>query len=179
MDLRFLEKMQAPSQDFSRHAGNKGKSIALESRPDACVLPGTPAIGGTGTEARERSPTQAAPAEAIGASESAFNRFMSGQTHKLSCEILVGIANIFHVSTDFLLRLTDIPYRTNYDIEALGLSAGAAENMTLPGAERRRGFPAAGSPALCETGPSNYADKVRQVAQNERRKKETWFAEFW
>ena len=53
---------------------------------------------------------------------------MSGQTNKLSCESLVGIANIFHVSTDFLLCLTDIPYRTNYDIEALGLSAGAMRN---------------------------------------------------
>ena len=30
---------------------------------------------------------------------------------------------------DFLLCLTDIPYRTNYDIEALGLSAGAAEKL--------------------------------------------------
>ena len=73
--------------------------------------------------------TQAALAEAIGISESAFNRFMSGQTNKLSCESLVGIANILHVSTDFLLCLTDIPYRTNYDIEALGLSAGAAEKL--------------------------------------------------
>lgn len=78
---------------------------------------------------RERNMTQAALAEAIGISESAFNRFMSGQTNKLSCESLVGIANIFHVSTDFLLCLTDIPYRTNYDIEALGLSAGAAEKL--------------------------------------------------
>lgn len=33
------------------------------------------------------------------------------------------------MSTDFLLGETDIPYRTNYDIEALGLSAKAAQRL--------------------------------------------------
>lgn len=55
-------------------------------------LPGTP--GNPRDRIRdllhERNMTQAALAEAIGISESAFNRFMSGQTNKLSCESLVG-----------------------------------------------------------------------------------------
>lgn len=33
------------------------------------------------------------------------------------------------MSTDFLLGETNIPYRTNYDIEALGLSAKAAQRL--------------------------------------------------
>ena len=39
------------------------------------------------------------------------------------------MAKIFHVSTDFLLCLTDIPFKTNYDIEHLGLSVGAAKML--------------------------------------------------
>lgn len=39
------------------------------------------------------------------------------------------IANYFEVSTDFLLGLTDIPSRKEYDIERLGLSVEAAANL--------------------------------------------------
>ncbi len=73
--------------------------------------------------------TQAQLAERIGISESTLNRFLSGQTDKLSSDNVITIASIFHVSTDFLLGLTDIPYRTNYDLEKLGLSAQAAKNL--------------------------------------------------
>jgi len=73
--------------------------------------------------------TQAQLAERIGISESSLNRFLSGQTDKLSGDNVIAIAGIFHVSTDFLLGLTDIPYRTNYDLEKLGLSAQAAKNL--------------------------------------------------
>lgn len=77
----------------------------------------------------EHSMTQAQLAEKIGISESTLNRFLSGQTDKLSSDNAIAIAGIFHVSTDFLLGLTDIPYRTNYDLEKLGLSAQAAKNL--------------------------------------------------
>ena len=77
----------------------------------------------------EHNMTQAQLAERIGISESSLNRFLSGQTDKLSSDNVMAIAGIFHVSTDFLLGLTDIPYRTNYDLEKLGLSAQAAKNL--------------------------------------------------
>lgn len=77
----------------------------------------------------EHNMTQAQLAEKIGISESTLNRFLSGQTDKLSGDNIISIAGIFHVSTDFLLGLTDIPYRTNYDLEKLGLSAQAAKNL--------------------------------------------------
>ena len=77
----------------------------------------------------EHNMTQAQLAERISISESTLNRFLSGQTDKLSSDNVMAIADIFHVSTDFLLGLTDIPYRTNYDLEKLGLSAQAAKNL--------------------------------------------------
>ena len=39
------------------------------------------------------------------------------------------IAEIFNVSTDFLLGITDEPDRKNYDISELGLSVEAARNL--------------------------------------------------
>ena len=43
--------------------------------------------------------------------------------------MLLKIAKCFGVSTDFLLGATDVPYRTNYDIEELGLTAAAAAKL--------------------------------------------------
>lgn len=77
----------------------------------------------------ERKMTQAQLAEKLEISESSLNRYLSGQTDKLSTENIVKMARIFGVSTDFLLCETDIPYRTNYDIEELGLSAKAAARL--------------------------------------------------
>ena len=73
--------------------------------------------------------SQAQLAEKIGISESAFSRYLSGQTDKLSTENIVAIAKVFDVTTDFLLCLTDIPFTTNFDIEKLGLSVKAAEKL--------------------------------------------------
>ena len=77
----------------------------------------------------EKKMSQAELAEKIGMSESSFSRYMSGQTDKLSTNSIIAIASVFGVSTDFLLCLTNIPYRTNYDIEKLGLTAEAAKSL--------------------------------------------------
>lgn len=78
---------------------------------------------------KEREMSQAQLAEKIGISESAFSRYLSGQTDKLSTENIVAIAKVFDVTTDFLLCLTDVPFTTNFDIEKLGLSVKAAEKL--------------------------------------------------
>lgn len=78
---------------------------------------------------RERGMTQAQLAEKLEISESSLNRYISGQTDKLSTENIVKMARVFGVSTDFLLCETDIPYRTNYDIGELGLTAKAAARL--------------------------------------------------
>ena len=57
---------------------------------------------------------QAQLAEKLEISESSLNRYISGQTDKLSTENVVKMARV-----DFLLCETDIPFRTNYDIMIL------------------------------------------------------------
>lgn len=78
---------------------------------------------------RERGMTQSDLAEKIGISGGALNRYISGETDKIAAENIVKIARVFGVSTDFLLCETNIPYRTNYDIEELGLTAKAAARL--------------------------------------------------
>ena len=73
--------------------------------------------------------TQARLAKELGISESTLSRFLSGETTKLGNEHIIKIANIFNVSTDFLLGETNIPDKKNYDIEELGLTAKAAQAL--------------------------------------------------
>ena len=77
----------------------------------------------------EKGMTQAQLAAQIDLSEGGLSRYMSGETEKFSANNIIKAAQVFGVSTDFLLGLTNIPYRTNYDMEELGLSAKAAEKL--------------------------------------------------
>ena len=78
---------------------------------------------------KARGMTQAMLAEKIGISESTLNRFLTGQTEKLSTDNLIALAGTFHVTTDFLLGLTDLPVSINADIEPLHLTTGAAQKL--------------------------------------------------
>ena len=78
---------------------------------------------------KERKVTQAELATRIGCSESSLSRFISGKTDKLGDESIIRIARAFNVSTDFLLGVTTVPDRKNYEIDELGLSAQAARNL--------------------------------------------------
>lgn len=75
---------------------------------------------------KERKVTQGELAAAIGVSESALSRFLSGKTDKIGDDSIIKIADFLGVSTDFILGQTDFPERRNYDIEELGLSYKAA-----------------------------------------------------
>lgn len=72
---------------------------------------------------------QAELASKIGVAESSISRFLNGSKNKLTIEQIISIARIFNVSSDFLLCLTDVPDKKNYDISELGLSAEAARNL--------------------------------------------------
>ena len=61
--------------------------------------------------------------------ESSISRFLNGTKNKLTIEQIIRIARIFNVSSDFLLCLTNVPDKKNYDISELGLSAEAARNL--------------------------------------------------
>lgn len=78
---------------------------------------------------RQRKMTQAELAKKIDIAESTLSRFVSGRTDKLGDESVMQIAEIFNVSTDFLLGITDEPDRKNYDVSELGLSVEAAKNL--------------------------------------------------
>ena len=86
---------------------------------------------------KSRKITQAELAVRIGTTESTLSRFLSGKTDKLGDESIIRIAHLFNVSTDFLLGVTNIPDRKNYDIEELGLSAQAARNLYTGKADAR------------------------------------------
>lgn len=73
--------------------------------------------------------TQSELAKRIDIAESTLSRFISGRTDKLGNESIMRIAEIFNVSTDFLLGITDEPDRKNYDVSELSLSVEAARNL--------------------------------------------------
>ncbi len=78
---------------------------------------------------KEYKVTQAGLAAKIDCTDSTLSRFLSGKTDKLSDENIIRIARVFNVSTDFLLGVTDVPDRKNYEISELGLSVQAARNL--------------------------------------------------
>ena len=78
---------------------------------------------------KEHKITQAELASKIGVAESSISRFLKGTKDKLTTEQIIRIARIFNVSSDFLLCLTNVPDKKNYDISELGLSAEAARNL--------------------------------------------------
>lgn len=91
-------------------------------------LPGT--IGQRLAELREQKGlTKEELAERVGVSTSTLSRLEGGQIQKFSDEMLTALVREFNVSSDFLLGLTNIPDRKNYDIGELGLSALAARNL--------------------------------------------------
>ena len=67
-------------------------------------------------------------AKAIGVSEATMSRYVKGTT-AIPCDVLLKIARYFQVTTDFLLGATNIPYKTNYDIDRLGLTEEAAKRL--------------------------------------------------
>lgn len=91
-------------------------------------LPGT--TGERITELREGAGlTIEELAAKIGINATTLGRMEKGQTQKIGDDVLTALAREFNVSTDFLLGLTSVPDRKNYDIGELGLSAQAARNL--------------------------------------------------
>ncbi len=68
-------------------------------------------------------------ASKIGVNATTLGRMEKGQTQKIGSDVLAALAREFRVSTDFLLDLTDIPDRKNYEVNELGLSAQAVRNL--------------------------------------------------
>ena len=73
--------------------------------------------------------TQKELAEKIGVSASQLSRIVSGETKTVSSDILIGAAKEFKVSTDYILGLSNVSVRKNYEISELGLSEGAVRGL--------------------------------------------------
>ena len=76
----------------------------------------------------EKKMSHAKLAKAIHISEATMSRYING-TSEIPCDVLLGIARFFNVTTDFLLGATNIPYKTNFDIDKLGLTEAAAKKL--------------------------------------------------
>lgn len=58
-----------------------------------------------------------------------YNGIVGGETKTVGRHILIGVAEVFKVSTDYILGLSDISVRKSYDISELGLSKDAVEGF--------------------------------------------------
>ena len=73
--------------------------------------------------------SQAELSRMLGINSATLSRFMSGKTVTITNENLVKIADIFNVSTDYLLGRTDIKDKMNHAASELGLSTEVAKNL--------------------------------------------------
>ena len=68
-------------------------------------------------------------ADKIGLSAPQLSRIISGKTSTINSDALIGIAETFKVSTDYILGLSSVSVRKNYDISQLGLSEKAVKGL--------------------------------------------------
>lgn len=91
-------------------------------------MPGS--LGDRVRELRERDKlTQGELAVRIGTSASTLSRIEKGEIGSPGSDIVVKLARVFRVSTDFLLGITDYPDQKNYEVGQLGLSPEAARRL--------------------------------------------------
>lgn len=80
---------------------------------------------------QDRGWSQKELADKIFVAHSQISRLESGETTNVGSSLLVSLAKIFHVSTDYLLGLTPISVPKSYDISQLGLSEEVIRRLIL------------------------------------------------
>jgi transcriptional regulator with XRE-family HTH domain len=78
---------------------------------------------------KDRGWSQKDLAEKINVARSQISRIESGDTKSVGNDILIALAKLFHVSTDYLLGITRISTPKSYDISELGLSEESVKRM--------------------------------------------------
>ena len=77
----------------------------------------------------QKEMSQSDLAKRIGIDASRLSRIENGEIQKVSDDVVLAIAQIFEVSTDFLLGVADDPVPSNFHINELGLSVDAAKKI--------------------------------------------------
>ena len=70
-------------------------------------------------------------AEMIEVEPSQISRIERGETQNISNDILIKLAEVFKVSTDYLLGLTTVSVPKSYEISEFGLSEGAIKALVM------------------------------------------------
>ena len=65
----------------------------------------------------------------IGLSAPQLSRIISGKTSTINSDALIGIAETFKVSTDYILGISSVSVRKSYDISQLGLSENVIKEL--------------------------------------------------
>ena len=65
-------------------------------------------------------------AKQVNVSNSTISRIEKGESQKIDSDVILSIAKLFGVSTDFILGLSDDPEPKNFSIGELGLTEYAA-----------------------------------------------------
>ena len=68
-------------------------------------------------------------ADVIGIDRTTYSRIGNGSTKTISSDILIKLAELYGVSADYILGLSNTPEKTYDDINTLGLSIEAAKNL--------------------------------------------------
>lgn len=76
-------------------------------------------------------------ADKIGINRSTYSRLESGETKTISSDILIKLAELYNVPTDYILGLTDTPEKTGFDIRELGLTVETAKALYMKKVDRR------------------------------------------
>jgi len=99
-------------------------------------LPGTPKERLKETRKAKRF-SQKKVADFLGIDKATYGRIESGEIRTINSDCLIRLADLYGTTTDYLLGLSNVPERTYYDVERLGLSVNAAKNLLSGKADGR------------------------------------------
>ena len=97
---------------------------------------------------------------------STISRAESGKTSRINAELIEALAKYYDVTADYLLGLTDIPDKKNYELSELGLSYEAALSLIRKDTDPKGLnllFRCEGFSDLCDMAASYFSAESREV----------------
>lgn len=101
--------------------------------------------------------------------ESTISRAENGTTTRINIELIEALARYYDVTADYLLGLTDIPDKKNYELSELGLSYEAAlslikRNISSDGLNLL--MRCAGFPVLCDMAAAYFSEGQQKAYED-------------